>query len=331
MVVPWLVLLALLNQSALEFHKVWSQKYQWNIFAINSFVVFLGKKKFKSLSLRSIAEHGIWKVYSIFSILSIKAIFLYWQNRNLLSFSCSVVSHFLTPWSAALQASLSFTISQNLLKLISIESKIPSNYLILCHPFSSCLQPFPVSGSFPKSWPILPHPLDFSIYVCVCVCVCVCVLVTQSCPTLCDFMDIVCKILLSMEFSRQEYGSGLPCLSLGDLPNSDWTQVSCIAGRFFTIWATREAVYIKTYIFFHSLRGKGRHNSSTPYFSNLLHKYIHLHNYTIILLFKRSNHNATMSFSTQSISQSEKAMAPHSSTLAWKIPWMEEPGGSWGR
>ena len=29
----------------------------------------------------------------------------------------------------------------------------------------------------------------------------------------------------------------------------------------------------------------------------------------------------------------EKAMAPHSSTLAWKIPWMEEPGGChlWGR
>ena len=27
------------------------------------------------------------------------------------------------------------------------------------------------------------------------------------------------------------------------------------------------------------------------------------------------------------VAQSEKAMAPHSSTLAWKIPWMEEPGG----
>ena len=26
---------------------------------------------------------------------------------------------------------------------------------------------------------------------------------------------------------------------------------------------------------------------------------------------------------------SEKVMAPHSSTLAWKIPWMEEPGGLW--
>ena len=27
----------------------------------------------------------------------------------------------------------------------------------------------------------------------------------------------------------------------------------------------------------------------------------------------------------------EKAMAPHSSTLAWKIPWTEEPGSPWGR
>ena len=30
---------------------------------------------------------------------------------------------------------------------------------------------------------------------------------------------------------------------------------------------------------------------------------------------------------TQACSSKEKAMAPHSSTLAWKIPWMEEPGG----
>ena len=33
------------------------------------------------------------------------------------------------------------------------------------------------------------------------------------------------------------------------------------------------------------------------------------------------------------VSEPEKAMATHSSTLAWEIPWMEEPGGlqSWGR
>ena len=40
-----------------------------------------------------------------------------------------------TPWTAACQVSLSFTISQSLLKLISIESVIPFNHLILCHPF----------------------------------------------------------------------------------------------------------------------------------------------------------------------------------------------------
>ena len=39
---------------------------------------------------------------------------------------------FLTPWTAACQASLSFTISQSLLKLMSIESVMPSNHLILC-------------------------------------------------------------------------------------------------------------------------------------------------------------------------------------------------------
>ena len=42
---------------------------------------------------------------------------------------------FATPWTAALQASLCFTISQSLLKLISIELVLPSNHLVLCCPF----------------------------------------------------------------------------------------------------------------------------------------------------------------------------------------------------
>ena len=41
---------------------------------------------------------------------------------------------FATPWTAARQASLSITNSQSLLKLTSIESVMPSNHLILCHP-----------------------------------------------------------------------------------------------------------------------------------------------------------------------------------------------------
>ena len=57
-----------------------------------------------------------------------------------------------TPWTPARQASLSFTISLSLLKFMCIESVMPSNYLVLCHPFSSCLQSFPASGSFLMSW-----------------------------------------------------------------------------------------------------------------------------------------------------------------------------------
>ena len=48
--------------------------------------------------------------------------------------SLSFVRLFATPWSAACQASLSFTISWSFLTLISIESVMPSHHLILCHP-----------------------------------------------------------------------------------------------------------------------------------------------------------------------------------------------------
>ena len=48
--------------------------------------------------------------------------------------SLSCVWLCVTPWIAAHQASLSFTISQSLLKLMSIESVMPSNHLVLCHP-----------------------------------------------------------------------------------------------------------------------------------------------------------------------------------------------------
>ena len=58
---------------------------------------------------------------------------------------------FVIPWTAACQDSLTFTISQSLLKLMSLESVMPCNHLILCCPFSFCLQSFPASGSFPVS------------------------------------------------------------------------------------------------------------------------------------------------------------------------------------
>ena len=63
----------------------------------------------------------------------------------------SRVQLFVTPWTAACQASLSFSISLSLNKLMPIESAMPSSYLILT-PFSSCPQSLPASGSFPMSW-----------------------------------------------------------------------------------------------------------------------------------------------------------------------------------
>ena len=59
--------------------------------------------------------------------------------------------NFATPWTAECQASLSITNSQNLPQLMSIESVMASNKLILCCLFSSCLQSFPASGSFQMS------------------------------------------------------------------------------------------------------------------------------------------------------------------------------------
>ena len=55
------------------------------------------------------------------------------QFCSIQSFSC--LRLFVTPWTTACQASLSIINSQSLLKLMSIESVMPSNHLILCHPF----------------------------------------------------------------------------------------------------------------------------------------------------------------------------------------------------
>ena len=83
---------------------------------------------------------------------------------------CSVqlLSHvrlFATPWTAAHQGSLSITNSQSPPKLMSIESVMPSNHLILCHPLLLPPSIFPSISS-----------VQFSP-------------VTQSCPTLCDPMN----------------------------------------------------------------------------------------------------------------------------------------------
>ena len=69
-------------------------------------------------------------------------------------FSYSVMSDSATPWTAVRQASLSITNSRSLLKLMSMESVMPPNHLILCHPLLllpsilSSIRVFPISQFF---------------------------------------------------------------------------------------------------------------------------------------------------------------------------------------
>ena len=65
------------------------------------------------------------------------------QPLLFLLFSCSVMSSSLWPSGYSIQASPSFTISWSLLKLMSIESVMPSNHLIPCHPLLLLASVFP--------------------------------------------------------------------------------------------------------------------------------------------------------------------------------------------
>ena len=80
--------------------------------------------------------------------------FVFKKNKILgvqLLLSLSHVWLFVTPWTAAHQASLSFTVSWSLFKFMAIDLLMLSNHLILCPPFSFSFQFFQASGSFPMS------------------------------------------------------------------------------------------------------------------------------------------------------------------------------------
>ena len=82
--------------------------------------------------------------------------------------SLSLVWLFVTPWTGARQVSLSITNSRSLLKLMSIESVMPSNYLILCHPLLLPPSIFPSIRVFSNESVILikwPKYWSFSISI----------------------------------------------------------------------------------------------------------------------------------------------------------------------
>ena len=68
----------------------------------------------------------------LYQVFKIQCVFYTYQFSSVQSLSCAQL--FAIPWTVAHQASLSITNSQSLLRLMSIESVMPSNHLILCHP-----------------------------------------------------------------------------------------------------------------------------------------------------------------------------------------------------
>ena len=112
----------------------------------------LGPQHFVNPSTRSVAVPST----IISSLLHPSSLYSYVTLLLRLTFVVQLLSRvqlFATPWAAAHQASLSFTISQSLLKLMSIESVMPSNHLILCHPLLLLPSIFPNESPIHIRWP----------------------------------------------------------------------------------------------------------------------------------------------------------------------------------
>ena len=177
------------------------------------------------------------------------------DSRGLVQFSSvqslSHVWFFVTPWTAARQASLSTTNSQSLFKLMSIELVMPYNHLIfhcsllfLPSIFSS-IRAFSNESVSHIRWPkyihrgnansfytkIKPTTADERKKVLVC----------QLCPTLCNPVDCSPSGSSINGISQARILEWVAIsFSGGSSQPRDPTWVSCIAGGFFTIWVTRE-------------------------------------------------------------------------------------------
>ena len=124
--------------------------------------------------------------------------------------------------------------------------------------------------------------------------------ITQLCPTLCTPMDYTVHGILQARILELV---AFPFCRGFSQPR-DQTQVSGIACRFFTSWATREALVSIVYI-------------CTSQCASLVVQMV-------------KNLSAMQETQVPSVGQEdslEKGMATHCRILAWRIPWTEEPGG----
>ena len=131
---------------------IWSRiqpiftNFKWICFYI--FVAFIQLALFNFLFLNSRDQQHFFFFFTTPAKVKMKCFILYCTIQTLLQFSSvqslSCVQLLVTPWIVAYHASLYITNSRSLLKLMSIESVMPSSHLILCHPLLF-LPPIPPS------------------------------------------------------------------------------------------------------------------------------------------------------------------------------------------
>ena len=142
-----------------------------------------------------------------------------------------------------------------------------------------------------------------------------------SCSVLSDFMwphgVQFCQASLSVGFSRQEYWSGLPFLAPGDLPNPGTEPRSPALYAESFLSKPPEKTILQSYS-----HQDSTHQDSTILAQRQKSMQINGTNQKVQRYIHAPMDNLAMHLWTTQ----EKAMAPHSSTLAWKTPWMEEPG-----
>ena len=186
--------------------------------------------------------------------------------------SLSHVRLFATPWTAACQASLSITKSQSLLRLMSLESVMPSNHLILCHPSAS-----------PPAFNLSQHQG-----------------LSQCKVSSLHQVATVLEFQLQHQSSQWIFRTGFLYNGLVGSPHSPRdSQESSPKPQFKSINSS-----VLSFLYSPTLMTTGK----TIVFTR----------WTFV--------GKVMPLLFNMISRLEKVMAPHSNTLAWKIPWTEGPG-----
>ena len=141
--VPGILQVRTLEWVAISFPNAWKWKVKVKSLSRVQLLVTPWTAAYQAPRSMGFSRQEYWSGLPLPSLISFSRRYIILYNIyiyfRLFSFISSVQSFsrvwlFVTPWSAARQASLSITNSRSLPKLMSIESVMPSNHLILCHP-----------------------------------------------------------------------------------------------------------------------------------------------------------------------------------------------------